>query len=101
MIVGKDAGQVSVRLNSPGPVFLAAVPDQVQLRRTNWIRSGRRRGCFADVIIDLATVAHRIQGGDHSAAIGAFPNADIEGNADRSFLRRAWSAYERRRLPRG
>ena len=99
VIISKDAGQVSVDLNSPGPVFLSARSLLVLLSRQSRIRPGRWRRRLAQVIENLAAVAERIQRGDNGPAIGAFPNTDVERNADRSFLGRVRPAYVRRGLP--
>src|ERR1043166_10304845 len=101
MIIGKDAGQIAVNLNSPGPVFLTSISHQVELGCANRIRSGRWRWWLANVVVHHAAITHRIQGSNYRAAVGTLPNADVEGNADRSLLRRAGAADARGRLRRG
>ncbi len=101
MIIGEDAGQVAVDLNSLGPVFLSPRANLILLGRQIGIGTGRRWWRLAEVIVHLAAIAERIQRGDHGLAIRAFPNADIEWNADGCFFRRIRSTDMRRRLPTG
>src|SRR2546427_6088798 len=48
---------------------------------------------------NLAALAERIQRGDNGPSVSAFPNADVEWNADGSFLGRVWPADMGRGLP--
>ena len=99
MIIGEDARQVAVDLNSLGPVFLTSRASLILLGRQIGIGTGRRWRRLAEVIVHLAAIAERIQRGDNCAAIRPFPNADIEWNADGCFFRRIRPADMRRRLP--
>ena len=86
MIIGEDAGQVAIDLNPSGPIFLTSRPSLILLGRQIGIGTGRRWRRLAEVIVHLAAIAERIQRGDHCLAIRAFPNTNVEGDADGSLL---------------
>src|SRR5262252_4825081 len=92
MVIGKDAGQFAVGSDPFGPVFLATVAHLAELGDARRIRTRQGWRRFTEVIVHHAAVAHWIQRRDHGAAVGAFPDADIEGNANRSVLCRAATA---------
>src|SRR5207247_886306 len=101
VIISKDSCQLSVDLNSFGPVFLGPGALLILLRREIWIRAGWRRRAFAEVIGNLAAITERVQCGYHRSTVRSFPDADVEGNPNRRFFRRVGAAYVRRGLPAG
>ena len=86
MIIGEDAGQVAIDLNPSGPIFLTSRPSLILLGRQIGIGTGRRWRRLAEVIVHLAAIAERIQRGDHCLPIRAFPNSNVEWDADGSLL---------------
>ena len=60
MIIGEDARQVAVDLNSFGPVFLTSRASLILLCRQIGIGTGRRWRRLAQVIVYLAAIAERI-----------------------------------------
>src|SRR5207253_1160695 len=101
IIVSEYSCQVAVNLNSLGPILLRPRAQLVLLRRQCGIERQWRRGCLADVIGDLAAITEGIQCRDDRLAVRTFPDADVEGNTDRSFLRGIRATNMRRGLPSG
>src|ERR1041385_563564 len=99
MVVGENAGKISIRLNPARPIFCRTRARLILLRGQSRIGPGRRRWSFTEIVIDVAAVRERIQSSDDGLAVGAFPNSNVEGNAHRRLLRRIRPAHMRRGLP--
>src|ERR1700730_13726200 len=82
------------------PVFSWSNSQRVLLRTQVGIWWKRRRGRFGEIISHLAPICQRIQRCDYRTAVGAFPDAYVEGNTLRSLLRRFQTTHVRRWLPR-
>ena len=86
VIVGKDAGDVTVDIDALDPVLLSRArtgKGELLLRgkpSTLFARELRRRcrrrlgGCFAEVGVDIAAIAARIQSCNHAASVRAYPH---------------------------
>src|ERR1043165_8205700 len=101
MIISEDSRETAIDLNSFRPIFCRTRARLVLLRTERWIGAGRRWWRLTQIVLNIATVTERIQRSDDRSTIGAFPNADVEGDAYRRLFRRVRPADMRRWLPRG